>query len=68
MSKKKKLMPSIRSAVAEYLTFVAANGEGGVEIIYADEDIWVTRKMMGTLYQDQTLQFVRYNCKRTRRK
>ena len=39
--------PSIvRSSAAEYLTFIAANGEGGVEAIYADENIWVTQKMM----------------------
>jgi hypothetical protein len=40
----------VRSSAAEYLTFIAANGEGGVEAIYANEDIWVTQKMMGTLY------------------
>lgn len=40
----------IRSSSAEYLTFIAATGEGGVETIYADENIWLTQKMMGTLY------------------
>lgn len=40
----------IRSSTAEYLTFIAATGEGGVEAIYADENIWLTQKMMGTLY------------------
>ncbi len=40
----------VRSAVAEYLTFVAASGQGGVEAIYADESIWVTQKMMGQMY------------------
>ena len=54
MSKKRKLVPSIRSSAAEYLTFVAANGEGGVEVVYADEDVWITQKMMGTLYQVET--------------
>lgn len=39
-----------RSSTAEYLTFIAATGEGGVEAIYADENIWLTQKMMGTLY------------------
>ena len=39
-----------RSSAAEYLTFIAANGKGGVEAVYADENIWLTQKMMGTLY------------------
>jgi len=40
----------VRSSAAEYLTFVAASGKGGVEAVYADEDIWLTQKMMGMLY------------------
>lgn len=40
----------IRSSTAEYLTFIAATGDGGVEAIYADENIWLSQKMMGTLY------------------
>lgn len=39
-----------RSSAVEYLTFVAAQGQGGVEVVYADEDIWLTQKMMGVLY------------------
>jgi len=39
-----------RSSAAEYLTFIAASGQGGVEAIYADESIWLTQKMMGALY------------------
>ncbi len=44
----------IRSSSAEYLTYIAATGEGGVEAIYADENIWLTQKMMGTLYNVET--------------
>jgi hypothetical protein len=40
----------VRSSAAEYLTFVAASGKGGVEAIYADDSIWITQKMMGVLY------------------
>jgi len=40
----------VRSSAAEYLTFVAASGSGGVEAVYADETIWLTQKMMGLLY------------------
>lgn len=50
MSKKKERSPSIRSSAAEYLTFVASSGEGGVEAVYADEDVWLSQKMMGVLY------------------
>jgi hypothetical protein len=39
----------VRSSAAEYLTFVAASGQGGVEAVYADENIRLTQKMMGVL-------------------
>lgn len=39
-----------RSSAAEYLTFVTASGDGGVEAMYADEDVWLSQKMMATLY------------------
>lgn len=55
MSKSSKTPPAtIRSSAAEYLTFIAATGEGGVEAIYADEDIWLSQKMMGVLYDVET--------------
>jgi hypothetical protein len=44
----------VRSSAAEYLTFVAASGAGGVEAIYADENVWLTQKMMGSLYDVET--------------
>ena len=44
----------VRSSAAEYLTFVAATGKGGVEAVYADENIWLTQKMMGALYDVET--------------
>lgn len=50
MSKKKNHEVSIRSSAAEYLTFVAANAESGVEAVYADEDVWLSQKMMAALY------------------
>jgi len=41
-----------RSSAAEYLTFIAATGaqETAVEMRYEDENIWLTQKMMATLY------------------
>lgn len=50
MAKKIKNNVDIRSSSAEYLTFVAATGENAVEVIYADENIWLSQKMMGILY------------------
>ncbi len=47
----KKNHSLLRSSAAEYLTFIAATGDGGVEAIYADENIWLTQKMMGELYK-----------------
>lgn len=44
----------VRSSAAEYLTCIAASGSGGVEAVYADEDIWLSQKMMSTLYDVET--------------
>ena len=43
---------NIRSSAAEYLTFVATNGndEKSVEMRYEDENIWLTQKMLATIY------------------
>jgi hypothetical protein len=54
MNKKKTLVPTIRSSAAEYLTFVAASGQDGVEAVYADEDVWLSQKMMSVLYDVET--------------
>jgi hypothetical protein len=54
VSKKKKTEISIRSSAAEYLTFLTASREGGVEAVYADEDVWLSQKMMGVLYDVET--------------
>ena len=52
--KAKKEISIIRSSAAEYLTFLAAGGKSGVEAVYSDENIWLTQKMMGTLYDVET--------------
>jgi hypothetical protein len=52
--KKKPEVSLTRSSAAEYLTFVAASGEGGVEAVYADENVWLSQKMMGLLYDVET--------------
>ena len=42
----------IRSSAAEYLTYVASVGDqqNSIEMRYEDENIWLTQKMMATLY------------------
>ena len=51
MNKKKDEM-MIRSSTAEYLTYVASVGDqqDSIEMRYEDENIWLTQKMMATLY------------------
>ena len=53
-AKKSTAVSLVRSSAAEYLTFVAASGQGGVEAVYADENVWLTQKMMGLLYAVET--------------
>ena len=50
--KKKKDVITIRSSAAEYLTYVASVGEqqDSIEMRYEEENIWLTQKMMATLY------------------
>ena len=50
--KKKKDEVTIRSSAAEYLTYVATVGDqrDSFEMRYEDENIWLTQKMMATLY------------------
>ena len=50
--KKKKEEITIRSSAAEYLTYVASVGDqqDSIEMRYEDENIWLTQKMMATLY------------------
>lgn len=60
----KKEVPTVRSSAAEYLTFIAATGRGGVEAVYADESIWLSQKMMGVLYDVETHTINYYHLKK----
>ncbi|SDT84038.1 virulence RhuM family protein [Nitrosomonas ureae] len=51
---KKREVSIVRSSAAEYLIFVAASGKDGVEAVYADANVWLTQKMMATLYNVET--------------
>lgn len=62
MSKKEK-HSIIRSSAAEYLTFVAGSGNGDVNAVYADENIWLSQKMLGFLY-DVEANTINYHLKK----
>jgi len=40
----------MRSSAVEYLTYIAATGESAVDVIYQDENIWLSQKMLAKLY------------------
>lgn len=48
----KKNEVTIRSSAAEYLTYIAAVGDNpeSIEMRYEDENIWLTQKLLSTLY------------------
>jgi len=65
MANQKNETPLVRSSTAEYLTFIAASGDSdsSVEMRYEDENIWLTQKMMASLY-DVTVSAVNQHLKR----
>ncbi|WP_323029323.1 virulence RhuM family protein [Castellaniella defragrans] len=65
MTKKKQPTSLVRSSAAEYLTFIAATGDQpqSVEMRYEDENIWLTQKMMASLY-DVTVPAINQHLKR----
>ena len=54
MKKDKLKISIVRSSAAEYLTFITATGESDVNAVYCDENVWLTQKMMGLLYNVET--------------
>ena len=54
MKKGKREISIVRSSAAEYLTFITATGESDVNAVYCDENVWLTQKMMGLLYNVET--------------
>lgn len=65
MAKKKNNEITIRSSAAEYLTYVAATGDDpqSIEMRYEDENIWLTQKMLATLY-DVEIPTINYHIKK----
>ena len=62
---KKKDEITIRSSAAEYLIYVASIGDqqDSIEMRYEDENIWLTQKMMATLY-DVDVRTINYHVKK----
>lgn len=62
----KKQATSIRSSAAEYLTYIASIGNAAeqFEILYQDENIWLTQKMLAALYGIE-VPTVNYHIKKT---
>lgn len=60
---KKKDISIIRSSAAEYLTFITATGESDINAVYADENVWLTQKMMAILY-DVEIPTINYHLKK----
>lgn len=62
---KNKAEISIRSSAAEYLTYVASVGDqqDSIEMRYEDENIWLTQKVMATLY-DVGVNTINYHIKK----
>lgn len=48
--KRKNKVDIVRSSAAEYLTFITSTGESDVNAVYFEENVWLTQKMMGVLY------------------
>ena len=63
--KKNKEKITIHSSAAEYLTYVASVGdrEDSFEMRYEDVNIWLTQKMMATLY-DVEVNKISYHIKK----
>lgn len=61
----KKEKSVLRSSTAEYLSYVSAVGDSAdsVEMRYQDENIWLTQKMLATLY-DVSVQVINKHIKK----
>ncbi len=66
MGKQKKIEQiDIRSSAAEYLNYIACTGEDEqrIEIRYEEENVWLTQKLMATLY-DVEVPTINYHIKK----
>ncbi|WP_333650489.1 virulence RhuM family protein [Lacrimispora sp.] len=65
MVKKRNSEITIRSSAAEYLTYIASvgNDADSFEVRYEDENIWLTQKMLATIY-DVDVRTINYHIKK----
>lgn len=49
MSEEKKA--NIRNSTAEFLIFTGQSGENSIEVRVAEGSVWLTQKLMGTLFK-----------------
>ena len=49
--KKEKNKLQIRNSTAEFLIFTRQAGENGIEVRVKDETVWLTQKLMATLFE-----------------
>lgn len=40
----------IRKSTAEFLIFTSQKGESSIDVLVADENVWLTQEMIATLY------------------
>ena len=59
MDNKKKL---IRNSTAEFLVFTSQTGEKSIEARYEDETVWLSQKLMATLF-DVEVNTINYHLK-----
>ena len=50
MNRKKPQSLTIRNSTAEFLIFTQQAGEGGIEVRYENETVWLTQKLMAELF------------------
>ncbi|MGL5087700.1 MAG: hypothetical protein ACRC68_18620 [Clostridium sp.] len=41
----------IRNSTAEFLIFTSQNKENSIEVLVADENVWLTQEMISSLYE-----------------
>ena len=44
----------VRNSTAEFLTFIAEGKEEGIQVLYKNESIWATQKVMSMLFDSSS--------------
>lgn len=51
MAEEKNKKLQIRNSTAEFLIFTSQKGESSIDVLVADENVWLTQDMIATLYE-----------------